>query len=247
MSNSNQNSTLEILLKSLADDFNATERDKIFEALKKEEPTDDALLGAKIFLEANDWDYNALKKALGTTENKIDTIVLDHKKRRNIKKNYHKYAAVLIPFVAIFGYFALNNSNSIDVFYTKDTGLPNLMSNSSQNEWNQLMFDYKTDKLEKAYELAVAISERKVQNDTASYFKGVVAYDLKKYEIANQEFKKVALNSKSAFLYDAEYRLGFSLFQLDKKEAAKLQFKKIEANFESPYNSEATTILKELF
>ena len=87
----------------------------------------------------------------------------------------------------------------------------------------------------------------KPENDTANYFKAVIAYDLKKFDVANEDFKKVMTNKQSSFYYDAEFRLGFSLLKSGKKEEAKLQFEKIKSNSESPYSSEATTILKELF
>ena len=51
MNNSNQHITLEILLKSLENDFDKVERARIFQSLKDTEPTDDALIGAKMLLE----------------------------------------------------------------------------------------------------------------------------------------------------------------------------------------------------
>ena len=53
MNNSNQHITIEILLKSLENDFDKVERARIFQSLKDTEPTDDALIGAKMLLEEN--------------------------------------------------------------------------------------------------------------------------------------------------------------------------------------------------
>jgi len=245
MNNSNQHITLEILLKSLENDFDKVERARIFQRLKDSEPIDEALIGAKMLLEENNWDYKVLQQAFDKTQDKIDAVVSGTKQTHQ-KKNYLKYAAVLIPFVATAGYFLLNTSKSIDNYFIKESGLPNLMS-ATKNDWSKLMQLYKSNELEKAYTLSEKISKSKIDNDTANYFKAVIAYDLKKFEIANKDFKYVESNKQSSFYFDAEFRLGFSLLKSGRKEGAKQQFEKIQSNLESPYNSEATTILKEVF
>ena len=161
MRNSNEHITLEILLKSLNDDFDAVERAKIFETLKNSQPNDDALLGAKMLLEENNWDYTILKSVFAKTESKIDAIALK-KPRKN--KNYLKIAAIFIPFVAIISYFLQDSNPSIDGFYIKDSGLPNLMSSEPKNDWNDLMQLYKTNQLDKAYLLSEKINEAKKEN-----------------------------------------------------------------------------------
>ena len=245
MNNSNQHITLEILLKSLEDDFDKVERARIFQRLKDSEPIDEALIGAKMLLEENNWDYKVLQQAFDKTQDKIDAVV-SGTKQKNQKKNYLKYAAVFIPFVAIAGYFLVNTSKSIDNYFIKESGLPNLMSNN-KNDWSKLMQLYKSNELEKAYALTQDISKRKKDNDTVIYYKAIIAYDLKNHEIASENFKKIEANKQSIFNADAEFRLGFSLLKSGRKEEAKQQFEKIQSNLESPYKSEATTILKEVF
>jgi TolA-binding protein len=245
MNNSNQHITLEILLKSLEDDFDKVERARIFQRLKDSEPIDEALIGAKMLLEENNWDYKVLQQAFDKTQDKINAVVSGTKQTHQ-KKNYLKYAAVLIPFVAIAGYFLLNNNKSIDNYFIKESGLPNLMSNN-KNDWSKLMQLYKSNELENAYTLSEKINKLKIDNDTAIYYKAVIAYDLNKFEIAIENFKNIEANKQSIFNADAEFRLGFSLLKSGKKEEAKQQFEKIQSNLESPYNSEAITILKEVF
>lgn len=245
MNNSKQHITLEILLKSLEVDFDKVERARIFQRLKDNEPTDDALIGAKMLLEENNWDYKVLKQAFDKTQDKIVAITLGTKQTQK-RHPYLKYAAVLIPFVAIAGYFLLNTSKSIDTYFVKESGLPNLMSND-KNDWNKLMQLYKSNELENAYKLSEEIGKKKINNDTVIYYKAVIAYDLNKFEIATKNFKKIDENKRSIFNADAEFRLGFSLLKSGRKEKAKQQFEKIQSNLESPYKSEATTILKEVF
>lgn len=245
MNNSNQHITLEILLKSLENDFDKVERARIFQSLKDTEPTDDALIGAKMLLEENNWDYTILQQAFDKTRDKIEAVALGTKQTQK-RQPYLKYAAVLIPFVAIAGYFLLNTSKSIDTYFVKETGLPNLMSND-KNDWNQLMQLYKSNELESAYQLSEEIDKEKRNNDTVIYYKAVIAYDLNKFEMANENFKNISANKQSIFQADAEFRLGFSLLKSGKKEEAKQQFERVKSNSENPFNADAATILKEVF
>ena len=245
MNNSNQHITLEILLKSLENDFDKVERARIFQSLKDTEPTDDALIGAKMLLEENNWDYTILQQAFDKTRDKIEAVALGTKQTQK-RQPYLKYAAVLIPFVAIAGYFLLNTSKSIDTYFIKDTGLPNLMS-TSENDWNKLMQLYKSNELESAYQLSEEIGKKKINNDTVIYYKAVIAYDLNKFEMANENFKNISANKQSIFQADAEFRLGFSLLKSGKKEEAKQQFERVKSNSENPFNADAATILKEVF
>ena len=245
MNNSNQHITLEILLKSLENDFDKVERARIFQSLKDTEPTDDALIGAKMLLEENNWDYTILQQAFDTTQDKINAVALGTKQTQK-RQPYLKYAAVLIPFVAIAGYFLLNTSKSIDTYFIKDTGLPNLMSND-KNDWNKLIQLYKSNELESAYQLSEEIGKEKRNNDTVIYYKAVIAYDLNKFEMANENFKNISTNKQSIFQADAEFRLGFSLLKSGKIEEAKQQFERVKLNSENPFNADAAIILKEVF
>jgi TolA-binding protein len=238
----NEPITIELLLQSLEDDFDKKERELIFLELKNSNPTNDALLGAKLLLEQNNWDYLILKNAFTKAETRIDALA-SQKPNLNSKTKYLRYAAVLIPMALITAYFANNANNSIDQFYTKETGLPNLMSGKKTN-WETLMQLYKSNQLEKAFALSAQIKAEKPLNDTINYFEAVIAYDLKKYDVAKEGFKKVASNKQSTFFNDAEFRLGFVLNHLNQEEEAKNQFEKVKTNSNNPYSDEAVKVLK---
>lgn len=246
MNSSNQNITLEILLKSLEDGFDKAERARIFQKLKETESTDDALLGAKMLLEDNNWDYTVLKQAFGKTEERINAIVSGEIVQKTKKTNYLRYAAILVAFITIVSYFLLNNTPSIDDYFVKDKGIPNLMSASqSETDWQNLMKLYKSDNLEKAFEVSSEIINSKKDNDTANYYHAVIAYELKRFDVAKDYFQKTTKNTNSSFKFDAEFRLGFTYFKQDEIQKAKEQFVAIK-NSDSPYNSEAETILNKV-
>lgn len=246
MENINNYITLELLLQSLENDFDGKERERIFAEFKNSKPTDDALLGALLLLEENNWDPSVLKKAFTKTENRIVTI-LNTKPKKSSKINYLRYAAVLLPIAFIMGYIITGNFNneneSIDKYYIKEEGLPNLMSEEKSN-WEELMQLYESNQLEKALVLSEKLTFQKAENDTANYFQGVIAYDLKKYAIAKECFGKVTINKQSAFYNEASFRLGFTLSKLNQKKEAKLQFESIKNDSSNPYQEEATKIAK---
>jgi hypothetical protein len=246
MKNTNKNITLKLLLESLENDFDSMERERIFAELKNSNPTDDALLGAKLLLEENNWDHSVLKKAFEKTESRIDALA-NAKPKQVVKRNYLKYAAILLPIAFALGYFTTGNfkdrTESIDKYYIKEEGLPNLMSEKKSN-WEGLMQLYKSDQLERAFSLTEKMTARKVENDTANYFHAVVAYDLKKFAVAKEYFGKVTAKKQSVFYNEAKFRLGFALSKLQQNKEAKIQFESVKYDSDNPYQEEASEILK---
>ena len=243
MNTDNQNMTLALLLQSLEDDYNPQERMRILEQLRNNQPTDEALLGAKLLLEENNWDYSVLKKAFATTENRIETLASNTKRPNNSK--YLKYAAVLLPIAFVLGYFvnqSLTNKSNIEQFYTKEEGLPNYMGTEKTN-WDPLMELYRANKMKKAFVISQQILTQKPQNDTAIYLHGVISYELKNYKIAKADYTKITQNKESVFYYDAVFRLGFTLKNLNENKAALQQFETIKNNQNNPFNDKAKIIL----
>ncbi|MBP6181421.1 hypothetical protein [Flavobacterium sp.] len=231
--------TLKLLLQSLENDFDKQERELIFNKLKNSTPADDALLGAKLILEQNNWDYKVLKNALTKTEMRIENLA-----NKKSKSNYLKYAAILIPIALITGYFINQSSKgSIDQYYIKEAGLPSLMTAKKTN-WDELMQLYKSNQFEKAFALSEKIQIQKPKNDTINYFQAVIAYNLKKYTVAKDGFEKVTKNNQSIFYNEAEFRLGFALKYLSLNQESKLQFEMVKANNNNPYSDEAVKVLK---
>lgn len=241
----NKNINLELLLQSLEDDFDPQERMRILEILKKTNPIDDSLLGAKMLLEKNNWDYEVLKYTFSKTEERIETIARATKKT-NHSINYLKYAAVLLPIGFILGYFihfTLTHNQSIDQFYSKEEGLPHYMGTENAN-FENLMVLYRDNKMKAAFGVSEEILIKKPQNDTAIYFNAVIGYELKNFKVAKEGYTKITQKKESAFYYDAVYRLGFTLKKLNEEKAAYQQFSTISKDQNNPYNQKAKEILE---
>lgn len=243
MSNNNQNITFSKLVQSLESDCDEKERMVILEELKNSNPTDDALLGAKMLLEANNWDYTVLKKAFAKTEERINQIA--SKPQKN-SVSYWKYAAVLIPIALVLGYFvnsSLTPKDSIEQYYTKEEGLPNFMGTETNN-WQNLMELYRANKMKETFVVSSELLAQKPQNDTAIYFHGVIGYELKNYQVAKTDFSRIAQNKQSVFYYDATFRLGFALHNLNENKAAKQQFELVKRDADNPFNESAKEVLE---
>ena len=246
MNTENQNMTLALLLQSLEDDFNPQERMRILEQLKNSQPTDEALLGAKLLLEENNWDYSVLKKAFASTEDRVEIVASNT--RRTSNRKYLKYAAVLLPIAFVLGYFvnqSLTNKSNIEQFYTKEEGLPNYMGTEKTN-WDPLMELYRANKMKEAFIISQQILTQKPQNDTAIYFHGVISYELKNYKTAKTDYTKITQNKESVFYYDAAFRLGFTLQNLNENKAAQQQFETITNDQNNPYNEKVKVVLEYL-
>jgi hypothetical protein len=246
MNTENQNINLALLLQSLEDNFDTQERMRILEQLKNSHPTDDPLLGAKMLLEENNWDYTVLKKAFTKAENRIEIVASSAKRTSNSK--YLKYAAVLLPITFVLGYLinqSLTKKQEIEQFYSKEEGLPNYMGTEKTN-WDPLMQLYRDNNMKEAFAISQQILAQKPKNDTAIYFNGVISYELKNYKIAKTDFAKITQNKESVFYYDATFRLGFTLKNLNENKAAQQQFEKIIKDQNNPYNEKAKVVLEHL-
>ena len=241
MEKEKQNKVLEQLIASLDEGFDATERAIILDKLKDYTPTDDALIGAKMLLEDNDWDYTVLKKAFTKAEQRIKT---DKPKSSTLPFYYLKYAAVLLPIGFLLGYFATNyfEHNAIDTYYVKEKGLSNLMGEETTN-WDSLMKLYKGNEMERAFQYSEKLLLQKPENDTALYFHGVIAYELKYYEIADKEFAKISTQDTSVFYHDAAFRMGFVKYHLGQEKEAAAQFKQVSEDKNNTFHSSAAKVL----
>jgi hypothetical protein len=243
MNTENQNITLASLLQSLEDDYNPQERMLILEQLKNTYPKDEALLGAKMLLEENNWDYNVLKKAFAKTEDRIGAAASDTK--RTNKNKYLKYAAVLLPITFVLGYFiyqSILNKKDIEQFCTKEEGLPNYMGIEKTN-WDPLMELYRDNKMGEALIISQQILTQKPQNDTAIYFHGIINYELKNFKVAQTDYTKITQSKESVFYYDATFRLGFALKNQEQNKAAQQQFEKVATDADNPFNEKAKQVL----
>jgi tetratricopeptide (TPR) repeat protein len=248
MKYSKENMNLEAVLESLKKDFDAELRNEIFQILKDHDFEEDDLTGAKLLLEQNHWDHQKVHQIFAHSQNRIDETLKNH--RNNSKLNlsvFIKYAALLLPFLAVTSYYFFDETDSIDQYYVPESGLPNFLEVKKETHWNTLMKLYKQNEFTQAYETVSKINEIKPKNDTAVYFKAVIAYELEQFEVSNDYFQKTLYFQNSIFKYDAAFRLGFSLYKSNDKVGAKKVFQEILSDPNHPFQEEANQIITVFF
>lgn len=248
MKYSKQNITLEMVLKSLEEGFDAELRNEIFQVLKDHDFEEDDLTGAKLLLEQNHWDHQKVYQIFAHSQNRIDQSLKNHKGNTTFKRPVlMKYAALLIPFLAATSYYFFYETDSIDQYYVPENGLPNFMEVKKENHWNALMKLYKQNDFTRAFEMVSEINEIKPKNDTAVYFKAVIAYELDQFEVSNDYFQKTLDFKNSVFQYDAAFRRGFSLYKSNDKVGAQKVFQEIQSDPDHPFQAEADQIITVFF
>jgi hypothetical protein len=66
----------------------------VFCGIENSNPTDDALLGAKLLLEENNWDHST-EKSIRENGEEFDALA-NAKPKQVVKRNYLKYAAIML-------------------------------------------------------------------------------------------------------------------------------------------------------
>ena len=168
--------------------------------LKKQSDNSEAILG---FIELYDQlhgDCTAIKAYFNESE--MATLKLIPKKQFKIG-NYLKYAAILIVFLSIGGYYFLNqssNSENIHEYY-QDPGLPNFMSSDQSNSIKNIeniLFEFNKKNYKKSIQLIEKQLTNNSKNDTLNYYLGLNHFYENQYLKSIQDFQKIQ-NSNSIF------------------------------------------------
>lgn len=245
METNKQQIMLQSVIESCNDDFDPDQRAAIFEALKNSNPTDDALLGAKMMLEKNNWDYKVVQEVFRNTALKIDLIARKNRKQKHFPL---KYAAVFMPILLVSGYYFMTTTRAtVATYYTTAAGLPHTMCVEKESTWDDLMTPYVAKEYKKAFVIAAKILSEKPLNDTAVYYHAVLAYELKEYALSKSNFNTVAGLKGSNYNKESEFRLGFVFDKLNQNSQSKAQFAKVAADVDNPFNEEASIILNTVF
>ena len=168
---------------------------------------------------------------------------------KNVKASYFKTFSIAASVLIIAGlsvfYIYFNNSNYPELatkYYEQETGLPVEMG-INKNRWDDVMNDYKTGNYTEAKsKLKKIVNINK--NDTASYFLGVVNYELKNYGEAINSFSNVKL--PSFYFEKSNYRLVLTYLKTnEKKEAIRLINEALQ-NKEHPFYFKLNGLKSEL-
>ncbi len=231
------------VLSYLNNQVSVEERDGFFVFLKqnKEAVDDDAVFGALLFLEKNNWNIELLKNKIVD----LNTSFKNPYKENTFKRiSILKYAAaVVLVFGVSYFIFEKNKSNN-DIYEPYDTGIPNFLSDNQRIEkWGFFVEAYRDENYSDALKELHTLMDNDVNNDTSYYYSGVVAYKLEKYDAAINMFNAVLDEKTETFKYDSEYYIGISLFKNEDYDDATRALTLIAQNDQHPYKKEADKLL----
>lgn len=235
-----EHSTLKDILDALK---NEEQRSRVMNEIKDINPQSEEVMGLKMFLEKNDYEFASLVEFLN--KDKIDFKNISSKKKTSRGTPiWLKYAAVLLPFLGI-GYFMLNDGSGdlYNKYYEKEVGLPVTMGVDSAVTFNNAMNAFKDDSYDEAINGFNELLASNPSNDTLHYFLGCSYMETGKIDRA--EINYLNINENSVFKQKVDYRLALIYIKKEEYDTARMVLVKIETNKNHRYNSEARKILNE--
>lgn len=181
---------------------------------------------------------NPLEKGIGHQRKRI---------RRFPYLFYAAAAAVILVLILFLWWGESGNRGRMiaERHYPRDPGLPVLMSD--EGHWmDRVMNLYKQKKNALALEKIRELEKEHADNDTLSYYKGVVAYESGKDSLALKAFKRTLQTPSEAFEKQAEFRLAFIYLRNGKTDKAHRRFRAIRTADMHPFRKKAGSILKDM-
>ncbi len=154
---------------------------------------------------------------------KLATLEKHFTKKHTIKKNRYKsisWAASILILIGTSSYLYLIKYQSKDSFTIKpyeEIGLPNYMGENTKNiiDWKVIMYDFKSRNYH-----TLLNTKNITLNDTLSYFKGIAAYNLHRFEksiiLLNTIQKTSIYHNKSLYFKALCYYNFKNTFQVKK-------------------------------
>lgn len=219
----------------------------VVERLKKSTPVEDEIIGVKLFLENNNYDFNKLASFLHSAELNIDKITTQ-KNSKQPSYNWLKVAAILVPLIGVSFYFLMNNGNKYDNlysnYYEKELGLPVTLSDENNKLFNESMNLFRDEDYTSSLQGFQKLLMEKPTNDTLHYFIGVCLLENGETKAAINEF---SYNFEQSFFKEkSEYRLALAYLKTKEKKKLKAQLSIILQNKNHRYYQQANALLGKL-
>lgn len=240
MKNNTNITKLNNLISSLESRCPKDQVDVLKELLAKQELTDDALDGVRLFLQDHDFNIPALIAFLNKERQPILTL-----RKGKAQKIYYYYAAAIILAIAVFGIYFIrdqNYHNKIKGYTLTDNSLPVFASSEQSNtESYKLINAYKTGDTKVGIKYFEQIQKVDSSiNDTTLYVAALLYLKNEDFKNSINLFEKMdneILTEKST------YFKSIGLLHLRRQQEAKLHLQKI-ANTKDVYlNKQVKTLL----
>lgn len=234
----------EALKKAMAPDAPPELREDVKARLRMTTPDDEAVLGARDFLEDNDYDFDALRAFVMP---QVQTLAIPPTKARRLYPVFYRTAAAASILAAlIYGGSSLQKEQrhremTAKVFY--EPGFPVFAGLGGDRVFHEMMTSFRLQESAEGLRYIDTLEQRYGRSDTLSYFAGWLHYFDKDYAGAAQRFNEVAQNFGSVYHEKSELMTAAALLLDGKKEEARIRLEEILRKSGHGYRKEAEGML----
>ena len=234
----------EELKKAMAPDAPRELREDVKTRLKMTTPEDEAVLGARDFLEDNDYDFDALRNFVFPQDQPVNRMT---DTKRTIPSIIYRasMAAVLLAAMAYGGWNLRTEYRhrqvTEEIFY--EPGLPVFAGLGGDKIFHEMMTSFRLKESAEGLRYIDTLEQLYGRNDTLSYFAGWLHYFDKDYAGAARRFEEVGQENASIYFEKSELMAAASLLLDGRKKEAGVRLESILKRKGHGYRKEAEGLL----
>lgn len=231
---------------AMASDATSELRNEIKSRLKMSTPSDEAVLGARDFLEDNGYDFDALRNFI-LPESQPSAPIL--KPARITGSSFYRIAAAAILMAAMayggWNMLEVKRHRKITDIVFYEPGLPVFASLTDDKLFQEMMTAFRLQESTEGLQYIDSLEKMYGRNDTLSYYAGWLYYFDHAYDPAAERFEAVEAETNSIYHEKAGLMLGASLYLAGRKKEAREQLEQIIRIPGHSYTTEAQALLNE--
>lgn len=235
----------EELRKAMAVDATPELREEITARLKISTPSDEAVLGARDFLEDNDYNFDALRYFVLPQDHPVAEPPATSSPLR--PQVYRIAAAAAILAALVYGGSTLEKEQrhqelTKKVFY--EPGLPVFAGLGGDRLFHEMMTSFRLQESAEGLRYIDTLEQLYGRNDTLSYYAGWLHYFDRDYTGAARRFEEVTQESGSVYHQKSELMAAAALMLDGRKEESHTRLEAIIRQPQHGYRKEAERLNK---
>ena len=238
----NTSITFEEIIEASNSPLTSSEKELLKLKVEKCASEDQALIGAKKFLEDNNYDFRALQKFLNEP---ISFNFTNSTSKSNINYKLLSAIAACLIFIIVgsalyISKFKTNKTVVKAAFY--EPGLPVFASIQGNKEFNEMISSFRLNNTKEGLFHYHALLNTETKNDTINYFAGWLYFNDHQYDSAILCFNNVA--NTSIYAHKSNYLKGLSNYLNGDKKEAKFLLDSISKEKQNTYRIKAKELIE---
>lgn len=206
-------------------------------------PDDEAVLGARDFLEDNDYDFDALRRFV--TPEQLE----EKRSSGRIVPIIVRMAAsvILLLFLAYAGSTFRDSlrHDSMGQIIFREPGIPVFADISGDKLFYEMMSSFRLEESRQGLRYIDTLMQKYPESDTLRYFAGWFNYFQRDYDLAAERFLAVANDTGSVYLEKSELMYAAAQCLEGRKEEARSMLRKIISKPGHKFATESRTMMSD--